>query len=270
MGIVRDSFVIFKNWTDAINVLPEEYQLETYKAVVSYGITGKIPQNLSPITNALLISFSKGMENSILRYNASVQNGKKGGAPIGNKNAKKKTKNEDILKEKQPKNNLEQPKTSKNNLNVNVNDNVNIKLVNKFKNEYQEMCGRVRERTMKEREIYLKFYEEYFHELITDPWKSLGYEIVDTMIEASEQARDDGIKFDHRVIRTSELAQVFVKVDTDKFRSIVTQLKWNEEIKNRPYYILGCIFTAASDKKNKMTEAQMNKFIKDYEIENLS
>ena len=30
MGIIRDSFVVFKNWADAINAMPEEYQLETY------------------------------------------------------------------------------------------------------------------------------------------------------------------------------------------------------------------------------------------------
>ena len=38
MGIIRDSFVIFKNWAEAINALPEENQLETYKALVSYGL----------------------------------------------------------------------------------------------------------------------------------------------------------------------------------------------------------------------------------------
>lgn len=129
MGIIRDSFVIFKNWTDAINALPEEFQLETYKAVVAYGLKGEMPQNLSSIANAMLISFSKGMENSLARYNASVENGKKGGAPIGNKNAKKKIINEEETTQKQQENNLKQPKTSKNNLNVNDNVNVNNNII---------------------------------------------------------------------------------------------------------------------------------------------
>ena len=81
MKTLRDSFVIFKNWSEAINALPEEYQLETYKALVSYGLNGSIPEGLSPIANAMLISFSTGLENSIQRYNASVENGKKGGRP---------------------------------------------------------------------------------------------------------------------------------------------------------------------------------------------
>lgn len=122
MGIIRDSFVMFKNWTDAINALPEEYQLETYKAVVAYGINGEIPQNLSPIANAMLISFSKGMENSIARYNASVENGKKGGRP---------PKNENLAEENKTQENLEKPNLTQENQeqpsnNLNVNDNVNV------------------------------------------------------------------------------------------------------------------------------------------------
>ena len=129
MGIIRDSFVMFKNWAEAIEALPEEYQLETYKAVVSYGLNGEIPQNLSAVSKAMLISFSKGMENSILRYNASVENGKKGGRP--------KKANLDITEDNQTitKENLEKPSETQDNLdkpshnlnvNVNVNDNVNV------------------------------------------------------------------------------------------------------------------------------------------------
>ena len=59
MGIIRDSFIIFKHWASAIEVLPEEYQLETYKALVSYGVNSKIPENISPVAHAMLISFSK-------------------------------------------------------------------------------------------------------------------------------------------------------------------------------------------------------------------
>lgn len=122
MGIIRDSFVMFKNWTDAINALPEEYQLETYKAVVAYGINGEIPQNLSPIANAMLISFSKGMENSIARYNASVENGKKGGRPPKNENPAEENKTQENLE----KPNLTQENQEQPSNNLNVNDNVNV------------------------------------------------------------------------------------------------------------------------------------------------
>ena len=120
MGIIRDSFIMFKNWSEAINALPEEYQLETYKAVVFYGLNGQIPENLSPVANAMLISFSKGMENSIARYNASVENGKKGGRPV---------KNETQENLEKPSNNLEKPNITQPNLdepNPNLNVNVNV------------------------------------------------------------------------------------------------------------------------------------------------
>ena len=90
----RESFVIYKNWAEAINLLPEEFQIETYKALVEYGLTGKIPDNVSAICNAMLVSFSKDMERNIERYNLAVQNGQKGGAPRGNQNARKKDKDE--------------------------------------------------------------------------------------------------------------------------------------------------------------------------------
>ena len=155
MGIIRDSFIIFKNWADAINALPDEYQLEAYKALAEYGTTGVVPENISAVTKAMLISFSVCMENSIVRYNNAVENGKKGGAPIGNQNARKKRTEADVEPSEtaeqpetiennlnQPEtiktietievieNNPEQPKTSENNLNVNVNvnDNVNVKI----------------------------------------------------------------------------------------------------------------------------------------------
>ncbi len=134
MGIIRDSFVMFKNWSDAINALPEEYQLECYKAVVSFGINGVMPEGLSPVATAMLISFSKGMENNIARYNASVENGKKGGRPPKNENLEKPRETQENLDEPSKENkNLDKPN---HNLNVNVNDNVNVN--NNIKEEEKE------------------------------------------------------------------------------------------------------------------------------------
>lgn len=139
MGLIRESFVIFRNWAEAIEALPEKYQLQTFKALVEYGFNGEIPKNLPPIVNAMLISFSAGMENSILRYNASVENGKKGGRP--RKNVEEKTQenldepNHNLEKPSETQPNLDEPN---HNLNVNVNDNVNV-------NERDNACARTRE-----------------------------------------------------------------------------------------------------------------------------
>ena len=77
----RDSFVIFKNWVDAIDTLPEENRYETFKALADYGLSGQMPENISQITRALLCSFSAGVERNLERYQANVENGKKGGRP---------------------------------------------------------------------------------------------------------------------------------------------------------------------------------------------
>ena len=77
----RESFVIFKNWVEAINKLPENEQLETYKALTEFGFNGEMPQKISYIASALLTSFSIGLKNSQIRYENSVKNGKKGGRP---------------------------------------------------------------------------------------------------------------------------------------------------------------------------------------------
>lgn len=112
---------MFKNWFEAIEALPEDFQLECFKAVSKYGLSGEIPDDISPVTKALLISFSIGMENNIARYHASVENGKKGGRP----RKEPSTENENLEKPRKTQQNLEEP-THNLNVNVNVNDNVYI------------------------------------------------------------------------------------------------------------------------------------------------
>ena len=257
MGIIRDSFVIFSNWAEAINTLPDEYQLETYKALMEYGMSGKIPDNLSAICKAMLVSFSVGMENSICRYNASIENGKKGGAPKGNQNARKKEKESEEDNEKQPKttqNNLEQPKTSENNLNVNDNDNVNVndnkisefnkEINNVFDNKRthtHENKERVSIKTDKEREEYLVMFDDAFA-FLSGKFRDAGLEIIDTLIEARRVACTfEGLKFNHKSIGKISFDDMVKHLSSEKIIEIAGQLALNEEIKNRPYYILGCL-----------------------------
>lgn len=139
MGIIRESFVIFKNWAEAIEALPDDYQLEAYKALVKYGLTGEIPTEISAFVKSLLISFSTGIEKSILRYATSVENGKLGGRP-----SKSITKTCDKIEEKSKitQENLTEPNQTYNNQTEptpNLNDNksynkYNIKEINKEKN----------------------------------------------------------------------------------------------------------------------------------------
>ena len=141
VGIIRDSFVIFKNWAEAIETMPEEYQLETYKALVRYGVNGVIPEDISPFAKAMLVSFSRDMENNIAKYKASVENGKKGGNPNFKKGQSnpyyaQKTDNQSITEDnpKITEDNLDEPSDNLY-VNVYVNDNDILKKeINKEKN----------------------------------------------------------------------------------------------------------------------------------------
>lgn len=256
MGIVRDSFVIFKNWAEAIEKLPEELQLECYKALAYYGLHGEKPEGMSAITDALLTSFSVGLENSICRYNASVENGKKGGAPKGNQNAKKKVENQvDLEQPKTSKNNLKQPKTSKNNLNVN--DNVlaselvkeNKKEINVFNKTHAHVQERVKEYPDAERAVFANYFQALTSRLANfDDDYQLLYEVYDTMLEAKEQSSmPEGLVFNQKTYHLKEIVALYGRITEVKLEKIIKQLKFKEDIENRPYYILGCIVNMANE-----------------------
>lgn len=165
MGIIRDSFIIFKNWADAIDALPQRYQLECYKGLMQYGTTGEMPAKLSPVSKALLVSFSVAMENSIGRYIASVENGKKGGRPPKNNNLDETPNNLD-----KPSENLEKPRITQqnldeptHNLNVNVNDNKNIKKEKVEKKKANPTLDEIKEyaNSRGRPDLAVKFYEYY-------------------------------------------------------------------------------------------------------------
>lgn len=129
---MKDSFVFYKSFFDAIEELPEEHQLEAYRSIMMLALFG-IDEKPSGLASIVYIMAKPQIEANYEKY----ENGKKGGAPKGNKNAKRKQPDETMENnQKQPKqplvvfeNNLKQPQVEfQNNQkqpNVNVNDNVN-------------------------------------------------------------------------------------------------------------------------------------------------
>jgi preprotein translocase subunit SecD len=203
MGIIRDSFVILKNWAAAIEELPEEYQLETYKALMSYGLTGQMPENLSAIARAMLVSFSVSMENNISRYNASVENGKKGGRP-----KKEEPKNDTFEAEKdtetqETKRNLEKPRKTYNNLeepnpnlNVNDNDNVNVNVFKVSKKESKEID--LKNNNTQARESYEDIMEDF----------GVSRQLKPTLWEFIQHCLANG-----HVITNSKLEDIIIELD---------------------------------------------------------
>ena len=108
----KDGFIFYKSFYDSINALDESMQLEVYKALAEYGLTGEMRDDLSPITKALLTAMIPTIDNANKRYVASVENGKKGGRPKKNKEVVQEIK-ENLEKPKQnlnkPSRNLKEP-----------------------------------------------------------------------------------------------------------------------------------------------------------------
>jgi hypothetical protein len=114
---MRDSFVFYASFYEAISNLPGETQLEVYNALCKYALLGELPE-LSPIAKAMFTVMRPVMDAASARYEASVANGKKGGRPK-KENLEKPSDNLKGLETE----NLEKPSR---NLNVNVNDNDNV------------------------------------------------------------------------------------------------------------------------------------------------
>ena len=113
---MRESFVFYHSFYEAISQLWDESQFKIYQAIFCYQFEWVEPQ-LEWVENAI----RKLIKPQLDANNQKYQNWKKGWAPKGNTNAKKTTSGWlNKTTEKQPKNNQKQA-----NVNVNVNDNVN-------------------------------------------------------------------------------------------------------------------------------------------------
>lgn len=120
---MNESFVFYASYHEAIQCLPEDIQLEAYKSICEYAITGIEPEGCNPIVRAIFKMAKPTVKSSLARR----ENGKLGGAPKGNQNARKTTKveEENNLKNNQNNHRLisKQPNV---NVNVNVNEDVNV------------------------------------------------------------------------------------------------------------------------------------------------
>ncbi|MBE6984885.1 MAG: hypothetical protein E7434_04605 [Ruminococcaceae bacterium] len=93
--------LIQESFYESMKILPDAERLALYDSICEYSLKDKEPENLSPVANSLFILMRPNIDSSNKRYRASISNGKKGGAPVGNQNARKQPKNN---QKTQPKN----------------------------------------------------------------------------------------------------------------------------------------------------------------------
>lgn len=107
---MKDSFVFYRSFYESIKNLDKDTQLEIYSAICEYSLNDEIGE-LSPVATAIFTLMKPNIDSATKRYNASVENGKKGGRP------KKEKPNGNL---KKPSKNLEKPNL---NLNLDLDDN---------------------------------------------------------------------------------------------------------------------------------------------------
>lgn len=115
-----DTFVFYPTFLTSIEAIKNAaMRLAMFEAVVNYGVYGTLPDFTDIDPNGLIDGMFLQMRFSIdeakAKRSTNRENGIRGGAPKGNKNACK--------------NNRKQPNSTENNPNVNVNDNVNVNML---------------------------------------------------------------------------------------------------------------------------------------------
>jgi fructose-1,6-bisphosphatase len=85
---MKDGFVFYQSFYDAITKLDEKDQLPLFKKVISFGLTGEIPENLSVIESVVLTLVEPTISANNAKYKKSVSNGKLDGHQKKEKNLK--------------------------------------------------------------------------------------------------------------------------------------------------------------------------------------
>ena len=140
---MNESFVFYRSFYEAINEVPEENQLELFKAICEYSLNNKLPKLENKISRVIFKLIKPNIDSAKARYERAVEGGKMGGRPskISNEQIEKlreegKTNKEiaEILgcSEKNIEYRIKKiknsnPKNPKNlNVDVNVDDNVDV------------------------------------------------------------------------------------------------------------------------------------------------
>ena len=179
---MRESFVFYRSFYDAIKDLPRDVQGEIYTAIMEYSLYGKETENLKPIARSVFTL----MKPQIDVNNKRFENGKRGGRP---KSEDKPKGNQNETKEKSKNNKNE----TKDEPNVNVNDNV-----------YTENTTNVVSKKDAAKAATLKRKEEFYQTLVPFVGK-YGREMIRAFFEYWSELNKPGTKMRCEMQKTWEV-----------------------------------------------------------------
>ena len=179
---MRERFVFYRSFYDAIKDLPRDVQGEIYTAIMEYSLYGKETENLKPIARSVFTL----MKPQIDVNNKRFENGKRGGRP---KSEDKPKGNQNETKEKSKNNQNE----TKDEPNVNVNDNV-----------YTENTTNVVSKKDAAKAATLKRKEEFYQTLVPFVGK-YGREMIRAFFEYWSELNKPGTKMRCEMQKTWEV-----------------------------------------------------------------
>lgn len=124
---IKETFVMFKSNIDVIKELPTDAEkLEMLYAIADYSMNGIEPEFKSLTCKLIFMSIKPNIDGANKRYTASVENGKKGGAPKGTTPWNKGKKSEPKANPSEPKANLNEPGSNQGEPNANLYVSVSV------------------------------------------------------------------------------------------------------------------------------------------------
>lgn len=296
---MKDSFILYASHEENFKMLSDTDKGKLIMAIFAFIRNEDISNTLKPLAKMAYISITNQIKISNEKYDRRCEtsrlNGQLGGRPRKNTSENEESKqdldgeidSENLKQPNKPKktdrllgfndendaeknlNNLKKPNENLKTLYDNDYDNEyyndNIKLVNQeniFNNYNACTHACVSEKSEDERKPFKEFYKEVFDFCLhTDRFKKTANEIIDTMIEAYYQARTpQGLVFKQVTYNQDTIVDMFIKIDADKFNSMIPQLTFKGDIDNRAIYILGCITTLADNVKHRNTDEAVEMF----------
>lgn len=272
----RPNILIDEDCYLSIKNLNQEDFYNLFMAVLEFGFERKEPKNLTGALEATYLLITKKMVRAQNRYDTCVKNGSKGGAPSGNKNAKKSSEeennqnltkiqpefnqkdNQNLTKKQpkaQPKNNQETTlKTTKPSIETEIESESETEIpndkINKNIFSLPSCQGeRANEHPMSER---LPFLTEDYEYHKNDEFGNSILEIIDTLLDAEQYAKENGsIKYKSKTYSYADFKQILQNYGQELIKTITYKITKDTEIKNKPTYILGCLISLIEQRKIK-------------------
>ena len=91
-----NNFVFFPSFLECVRNAPENERADIVYSIVQYGIYGKVPKKTTQSFKIIFPAIKPIIDASVKRYNAQIENGKKGGRPKKVKTQQKPNENPNI------------------------------------------------------------------------------------------------------------------------------------------------------------------------------